>query len=53
LDGDDYSHSISDEKFEMVNGTTACVHIDDLNNNDACEAGSFETTNRPIYGYSE
>ena len=50
LDGNNYSLSVSDGKFEMVNVTTASV---DLNNNAACEAGSFETTDRPIHGHSD
>jgi len=37
----------------MANVTTACVDLDDLNNNVTCEAGSFETANRPIHGYSD
>ena len=39
LNSNDYSHV---EKFETANVTAACVDLDDLKNNAACEAGSFE-----------
>jgi len=37
------------KKFEMSNFKTSCVDLDDLNNNAACEAGSFGTIDRPIH----
>jgi len=46
LDSSDYSH-------ETANVTAACVDLDDFKNNAVYEAGSFETTDRPIDGHSD